>query len=79
MPGALNVGVHILELKASLDGNIAGLQRFNVLHHLPEALQTGGSVAGMDECYMVRPRARDNSSLACLSNCVILLILTTCY
>jgi broad specificity phosphatase PhoE len=47
-----NAGVHILELKASSDGNIAGLQRFNVLHHLPEALQTGGSVAGMDECYM---------------------------
>mmetsp|Transcript_33802 Transcript_33802/g.85126 ORF Transcript_33802/g.85126 Transcript_33802/m.85126 type:complete len:266 (-) Transcript_33802:1547-2344(-) len=48
-----NAGVHVLELRASLGGgNVAGLQRFNVLEHMPTAMQTGGSVEGLDDCYM---------------------------
>jgi len=48
-----NAGVHVLELRASLGGgNVAGLQRFNVLEHMPAAMQTGGSVEGLDDCYM---------------------------
>ena len=50
-----NACVHILELKCgdeSNPGNIAGIQRFNVLDHLPLSIQTGGSVEGLDDCYM---------------------------
>lgn len=50
-----NAGVHVFELKPGTEGNpgrIAGLQRFNVLDHLPPEIQTGGSVEGLDDCYM---------------------------
>ena len=43
---------YVSELKASPDGNIAGLQRFNILEHMPQEIQTGGSVEGLDDCYM---------------------------
>ena len=44
--------LYVSELKAALDGNIAGLQRFNILEYMPEDIQTGGSVEGLDDCYM---------------------------
>jgi 2,3-bisphosphoglycerate-dependent phosphoglycerate mutase len=47
-----NGGMHVLELKASPDGNIAGVQRFNMVEHMPAEIQTGGSVEGLDDCYM---------------------------
>lgn len=50
-----NAGVHVFELKPGVEGNpgrIAGLQRFNVLDHLPPEIRTGGSVEGLDDCYM---------------------------
>lgn len=47
-----NAGTHVLELKAGADGNIAGLQRFNILEYMPEEIQSGGSVEGLDDCYM---------------------------
>ena len=43
---------YVSELKAAMDGNIAGLQRFNILEYMPQEIQTGGSVEGLDDCYM---------------------------
>jgi broad specificity phosphatase PhoE len=50
-----NAGIHILELKPGTegnDGNVAGLQMFNIVDHLPADIRTGGSVEGLDDCYM---------------------------
>ena len=47
-----NAAVHVIELKASADGNIGGLQAFNTVYHMPFEIQTGGSVEGLDDCYM---------------------------
>ena len=58
-----NAGVHVFELKPGVEGNpgrIAGLQRFNVLDHLPPEIRTGGSVEGLDDCYM-NEAARDET------------------
>ena len=51
-----NAGIHVLELKPGTDaanpGNVAGLQMFNIVDHLPPDIRTGGSVEGLDDCYM---------------------------
>jgi 2,3-bisphosphoglycerate-dependent phosphoglycerate mutase len=47
-----NAGVHAFELLVAPEGNIAGMLRFNQVDHVPVELQTGGSVDGLDECYM---------------------------
>jgi hypothetical protein len=51
-----NAGIHVLELKPGTDaanpGNVAGLQMFNFVDHLPPDIRTGGSVEGLDDCYM---------------------------
>jgi hypothetical protein len=45
-----------LELKPGTEGNqganVAGLQMFNIVDHLPPDIRTGGSVEGLDDCYM---------------------------
>jgi len=47
-----NCAVHIVELQVNSDINVAGLQAFNTVYHMPEAIQTGGSVDGLDDCYV---------------------------
>ena len=47
-----NAGVHAFELLVAPEGNIAGMLRFNQVDHIPVELQTGGSLDGLDECYM---------------------------
>ena len=47
-----NAGTHVFELSVNDAGNIAGFLRFNQVEYIPVELQTGGSVDGLDECYM---------------------------
>jgi broad specificity phosphatase PhoE len=51
-----NASIHVLELKPGTEGNqganVAGLQMFNIVDHLPPDIRTGGSVEGLDDCYM---------------------------
>jgi len=47
-----NAGTHVFELSVNDQGNIAGFLRFNQVEYIPVELQTGGSVDGLDECYM---------------------------
>ena len=47
-----NAGTHVFELSVNDQGNIAGFLRFNQVEYIPVDLQTGGSVDGLDECYM---------------------------
>lgn len=51
-----NAGVHVLDLKPGTapgnPGNVAGVQRFNIIEHIPSDIRTGGSVEGMDDCYV---------------------------
>lgn len=50
-----NACVHVLELNSGSPqnlGRVCGIQRFNGVDHLPISIQTGGSLEGMDDCYV---------------------------
>ena len=48
-----NAGIHVIDLDVSNgEENICGLLQFNDVRHIPEEYQTGGSVFGLDECYV---------------------------
>ena len=47
-----NAGIHAIDLYVATEENICGLVQFNDVRHIPEEARTGGSVFGLDECYV---------------------------
>ena len=47
-----NAGIHAIDLDVTTEENICGLVQFNDVRHIPEEARTGGSVFGLDECYV---------------------------
>lgn len=47
-----NAGIHAIDLDVATEENICGLVQFNDVRHIPEEARTGGSVFGLDECYV---------------------------
>jgi len=47
-----NAGIHAIDLDVATEENICGLVQFNDVRHIPEEVRTGGSVFGLDECYV---------------------------
>ena len=49
-----NAGIHAIDLDVATEDNVCGLVQFNDVRHIPIEARTGGSVFGLDECYVQR-------------------------
>ncbi len=47
-----NAGIHAIDLDVATEDNVCGLVQFNDVRHIPIEARTGGSVFGLDECYV---------------------------